>query len=73
MGQHEPSLYVCSEQTPPAEANQGRYRLRLINETMSEIMDQDDRWGDLDAFADQAIQLGLQALGMQGVQVMRLL
>jgi hypothetical protein len=73
MGQGEPSLYVCAEQSPAVEAAQGRYRLRLINETMSEVMDQDDRWGDLDAFADQAIQLGLQALGLQGVQVIRIM
>jgi hypothetical protein len=72
MGQRQPSLYVCAEPSPPAEAHGGRYRLRLINETMSEVMDQDDRWGDLDAFADQAVNLGLQALGLQGAQVIRL-
>jgi hypothetical protein len=73
MGQREPSLYVCSEQSPPAESDRGRYRLRLINEAMSEIMEQDDRWGELDAFAEQAVQLGMQALGLHGAQVMRLL
>ena len=73
MGQGEPTLYVCSEQSPPNEADQGRYRLLIVNESMSEVMDQADRWGDLDAFADQAVQLGIQVLGLQREQVMRLL
>jgi hypothetical protein len=73
MGQKEPSLFVCAEQSPPVEADQGRYKLRLINESMSEVMDQDDRWSDLEAFAEQAIQLGSQVLGLKQEQVMRLL
>mgnify|MGYP003573249550 CR=1 FL=1 len=73
MGQREPSLFVCSETSPPAEVDQGRYRLRLINDAMSEVMDNSDRWGDLDAFSEQAVQLGVQALGLQREQVMRLL
>jgi hypothetical protein len=73
MGQRTPSLYVTCEATPPRESAQGNYRLRLINEAMSEVMDTADRWGDLDAFADQAIKLAAQALGLQREQVVRLL
>ena len=73
MGRPEPSLYVCAEPSPPAEADRGRYRLRVINAAMSEVMDCDDRWGDLDAFADQAVKLGAQVLGLQQEQVVRLM
>jgi hypothetical protein len=73
MGHAQPSLYVCSEQTPPARAAEGRYGLRVINDVMSEMVDSADRWGDLDAFADQGIQLGVQALGLRQEQVMRLM
>jgi hypothetical protein len=73
MGQREPTLYVCAEHAPPAEADGGRFRLRVINEAMSEVVDADDRWGELDAFADQAVQLGSQLLGLQREQVARLL
>jgi hypothetical protein len=73
LGQREPSLYVCSESSPPREADLGRYRLRLVNETMSEVMDSDDRWGDLETFADQALKLGAQALGLQREAVIRLM
>ena len=40
---------------------------------MSEVMDTADRWGDLDAFAEQALKLAAQALGLQQEQVIRLL
>jgi hypothetical protein len=73
IGQREPSLYVCAEPSPPAEADRGRYRLRAINEAMSEVVDSDDRWGDLDAFTEQAVRLGAQILGLQREQVLRLL
>lgn len=73
MGRQEPGFYVCSEQAPAAETSDGRYRLRVINEAMSEVVDQNDRWGDLDTFAEQALRLGIQALGLRQEQVVRLL
>lgn len=73
LGQREPTLFVCAEITPPREVEQGRYRLRLISEALSEVMDSGDRWGDLDTFAEQAIKLGVQALGLQREAVVRLL
>ena len=73
MGQREPSLYVCAEPSPPIAAEEGRYRLRVINQSMSEVIDTGDQWGELDAFADQAVRLGTQLLGLQREQVIRLL
>lgn len=73
MGSREPSFYVCAEPTPPAQSADGRYRLRVINEVMSEVVDTADQWGDLDAFAEQGLKLGAQALGLQREQPVRLL
>jgi hypothetical protein len=73
MGQRNPTLYVTCEAAPPNEAGEGNYRLRLVNEVMSEVMDRADRWGDLDAFAEQALKLATQALGLQRERVVRLL
>lgn len=72
-GQGQPSFYVCAEQSPPATAAQGLYGLRVINDVMSEVVDTSDAWGDLDAFAQQGIKLGAQALGLQQEQVHRLI
>jgi len=73
MGHTEPILYVCAEQSPADKAEEGRYRLRLISEAMSEVLDTADCWGDLDAFSEQGLKLGAQALGLQREQVVRLM
>jgi len=72
-GQDQPSFYVCAEHQPPAATGQGRYNLRVINDVMSEVVDASDAWGDLDAFAEQGLKLGAQALGLQQEQVLRLM
>lgn len=73
MGQREPELYVCAESAPPAERSEGAYRLRLVNDAMSEVLDSGDGWGDLDTFSEQALKLGMQALGLQSEMVARLM
>lgn len=73
MGKREPSFYVCAERVRPAESAQGGYRLRIINEAMSEVMDTADQWGDKEHFSEQGIALACQALGLQQEQVIKLL
>lgn len=73
MGEAKPNFFVCSERVPPKDRADGGYRLRVINSAMSEVMDQSDSWGDIDAFADQALQLAQQALGLTGHEAMRLM
>jgi hypothetical protein len=71
LGQAQPSLYVCAE--PADAAGPGKHALRVINEVMSEVVDTDERWGDLDAFAEQGLKLGMQFLGLQREQVAQLM
>lgn len=73
LGRKEPELYACAEPTPPAQRAEGAYRLRVVSEALSEVVDTDDRWGDLEAFAAQALKLGTQALGLQREQVVQLM
>lgn len=73
LGRNEPELYVCSEPAPPGDLAAGSYRLRVQSESLSEVVDTDERWGDLDTFATQALRLGAQALGLQREQVVRLM
>lgn len=72
-GQDQPSFYVCAEQHLPAATSQGRYGLRVVNDVMSELVDASDAWGDLDAFTEQGLKLGAQALGLQQEQVLRVM
>lgn len=71
-GSPQPELYVCAEESPPGERAAGTYRLRVIGEALSELVDTDDRWGDLETFAEQALKLGAQALGLSRERVERL-
>ena len=71
-GTTQPTLFVCSEPCPPDERDRGSHRLRVINSAMSEVVDTDDRWRDLDAFVDQALELGSQALSLTGETAFRL-
>jgi hypothetical protein len=72
-GEREPVFYVCVEPSPPSERADGAYRLSIVGELISEVVDSDDRWGDLDTFAEQALKLGQQALGLQQSPVTRLM
>jgi hypothetical protein len=63
-GEKQPRFYVCSEKNPPTAQSDGSHRLRVINSAMSEVLSQADRWGDLDDFANEALSLGIQALGL---------
>ncbi|QGU31625.1 hypothetical protein [Thermochromatium tepidum] len=73
QGQVEPALYVCSEPTPPSERAEGAYRLRVVSEVMTETLDTDDDWGDLDRFAEQALRVGIQMLGLPESGIVRLM
>jgi len=35
-----------------------------VSEAMTETLDTDDGWGDLDRFAEQALKIGAQMLGV---------
>ncbi|MDJ0738690.1 MAG: hypothetical protein QNJ91_03175 [Gammaproteobacteria bacterium] len=64
-GEARPALFIVSERTPPADRGLGSHRLRVVNNAMDEIMDVDARWGRLDDFTDQALQMGAQLLGLE--------
>lgn len=72
-GRAEPELYVWSEAAQPGESAAGNYRLWVEAEGLSELVDTDERWGDLELFAAQALKLGAQALGLQHEQTRRLI
>ncbi|MCB1786629.1 MAG: hypothetical protein H6953_15590 [Chromatiaceae bacterium] len=63
-GESQPRLFVASERLPPGRRGDGSHALRLINSAMDEVLDVGDQWAVLDAFVDQALQLGAQTLGL---------
>ncbi|MBN2887166.1 MAG: hypothetical protein JXM75_10720 [Chromatiaceae bacterium] len=72
-GQPEPALFVGAEAVPPAERDQGAWRLRVIGELLEDELGCDDRWGELDAFAEQALSIGARILGLDPARAERLI
>ncbi|MBK1693772.1 hypothetical protein CKO09_03325 [Chromatium weissei] len=72
-GEREPVLYVCAEQTRPNERENGAYLLRVVSEGMTDVLDTSDGWGDLEVFAEQALNLGMQMLGLTQMRIDRLM
>ena len=68
-GQPRPGLYICAEKPGPGAA----LRLRVVNSAMSEVLDEDERWRDLDTFAEEALRIGASALGLASETPARLL
>jgi hypothetical protein len=68
-GQTRPGLYLCAEKPGPGP----RLRLRVVNGAMSEVIEEDARWRDLDTFADEALRIGASALGLGAETPARLL
>ncbi len=73
QGQEQPALYLCCEQNRPQASAAGGFRMRMVNSAMSEVLDSSDRWGVADAFATDALAVGLQTLGIPAEPVHRLL
>ena len=73
MGDAEPSLYICCELAPPERGADGRYDVRVVNESMSEVLDSGDAWGSLDAFSEMAVDLARQVLGLKNEQIVTLM
>ena len=72
-GKNEPVLYVSSEKTPPNKRSDGSHQLRVINQAMSEVMDINDQWRDLEVFAAEALKLGAQMLSLGDEQAVPLM
>jgi len=68
-GKSRPDLYVCSERNRDPG---GSHRLRVVNSAMSEALDADDRWNDIEPFAEQALKLGRQMLGLGDEEAVRM-
>ncbi|MBK1632517.1 hypothetical protein CKO31_17565 [Thiohalocapsa halophila] len=73
MGSQEPSLYICAQRAAPERASMGDYDLRVVSEALTDVVDTADRWGDLEIFTEQALDLACQVLGLKQEMVIKLM
>lgn len=73
-GETQPGFYVAAEKNPRrVTQEQGAFRLRVITEGLSEELGSSDRWGEIEAFAQEGLALAAEALGLGGEQPTRLM
>jgi hypothetical protein len=65
-GEARPDCYVTCERLAPrsARAAGGRYRLRVIAPPLDEELEVSDRYGDIETFAAEALQIAARVLGL---------
>ena len=73
MGSREPTLYICAQHAAPERVGEGAYDLRVVSDALTDIVDTADRWGDLDTFSEQALDLACQVLGLKHEMVVKLM
>jgi hypothetical protein len=73
MGGQEPTFYVCCQQAAPERAADGAYDLRVVSDAVTDVVDTADRWGDLETFTDQALDLACQVLGLKQEMAVKLM
>ena len=64
-GEAQPSTFVSCEQKPSGQREEGRFQLRIINNTLDEVLDSGNALGGLDYFCEQALKVGQQVLALQ--------
>lgn len=69
-GSSDPAFYVMSIRRPNEN---GEYLLKLIAPNLERDLDTSDAWRDLDIFADQAISLAQQVMGLKDEAAHRLM
>lgn len=72
-GEQAPTLYVTAEEVPDAENPAGVTVVRVITESGERALGPDARWRDLDLFAEDAIAMVQQVMGLTKEEPMRLL
>jgi len=72
-GGDQPVLFVCSERSLPKDRDEGSHQIRVINSAMSEVMDINDQWRDLELFSTEGLKLGAQMLGLDDEQAFPLM
>lgn len=73
MGSQEPTFYVCAQQAAKERSGEGAYDLRVVSDAVTDVVDTADRWGDVDTFSEQALDLACQVLGLKQEMVVKLM
>jgi hypothetical protein len=72
-GDSQPGLYLTAEPSGMQRSEEGWYTMRLIMHGGCEVVGTSTRWGDLDVFAQEALDAVRKVLGLSAEEAVRLL
>ena len=72
-GKQEPDLYVTSERNNGPNADEGRYRLRVIMGDQEKELSPSDEWGDIDKFSMAGMGIIAKLMRLQDEMPVRLM
>lgn len=72
-GDEQPLMYVVSERAPRAQRDQGSHRIRVLTGNAEKEFGVSDRWGEEDAFAEQALDIVRKTLLLTDENVARVM
>ena len=72
FGESSPLLYITAEEAT-GESGRPATVVRVIAEGGARVLGPNERWCELDAFADDALQMACKVLGLEGEEPRRLL
>ena len=68
-GRGSPSLFLCCERNRLPVTEGGSLRMRIVNSSMSEVLEASDRWREPETFAADALEVGRSVLGLASEQI----
>lgn len=73
VSETEPQMYITSEENPPNQRDNGRYRVRVLYGNEERDMGSDEFPGDLEQFTEYGLQLASRLLQLTNEEPVRLL
>ncbi|MHB8256054.1 MAG: hypothetical protein ACYDHY_05845 [Acidiferrobacterales bacterium] len=67
-GDPEPGLYVTSERAAGSSGHTGKHAMRIIMRDGAQVIGTSDRWGNLDMFVSDALEVVARLLDLQDEQ-----
>ena len=69
-GETKPRCFITAERATRERRAEGSHVLRLVTEAFAEELGAADSWGDMDAFAAEALTLAARTLGIEAQPIL---
>lgn len=72
-GSQEPFLYITSEKNQGESAAEGSHRIRIVAPHDARVLGANDRWSDIELFAEDGLLMGRKLLDLMDEEPYRMM